>query len=308
MNENLRVMDLLRKELQASQLAKLDDKKLLLLFHQQTWTRMSKNERLRALQEIENRYAKADGRSPVKVSTRPMEPNTLGIHGHLPDGGEIIYVNPRFLENGKLSRRSTMSIHSAAGALNTVLHEGRHSYQFNAILGKIKNVPVQQRLEWMAVTGRFGGMYEDDDPLFYALQSIEMDARRFARRSLAKVNDYFNSIGMKDRNFSNQTAMDLQRETRLICQVRLYLDHQKLDLYEQKVIAYFMFRNPGIDIRGIRLFDHARFILDHPEINNPLKMLQELDKLADAKLGLCDYNDINRVRNGRLNSLKVTSR
>lgn len=306
MNETLNMMDAAYSHLQLPVLNGLDEKSLLLLFHQKNWSHMNKEDRLRTLQEVENRRAKADGRAPVQVTVPPfMPPNVGGYYSKRPDGTEVIYINPRFMQKSKLLGKSdSTAIFNAALALSTVLHEGRHAFQCNAVRNAIANISERQKLEWAAVMPSEKGLYDNGSSIFYFLQSIEMDARRFARRKVAQVNRLFISMGIQDQNFSQQTIKDLKLEERIICAVRLHMTHEMIDQYEKLVLAYFKKTHPALDLKDLRLFDHVRFILDHPEINDPKEMLDRLDRIADEKLGLKDGKLLNRLENAKLNSLK----
>lgn len=305
MNEELNMMDAVYRRLQAPNLNDLDEKSLLLLFHQKNWRRMNKEDRLRTLQEVENRRAKTDGRTPVEIIVGSMPANTMGCHRMLPDGTGVIIINTRFVENGKLfGKLGGTSIFNAANALNTVLHEGRHAFQCHVVRHAIANISKRQRLEWAAVMPSENGLYNSGNSIFYFLQSIEMDARRFARRKVAQVNRMFISMGIQDQNFSIQTIKDLKTELFFICYVRLHMTHEMIDKYEKMVLDHFKKTHPELDLNGLRLFDHVRFILDHPEINDPKEMLDRLDRMADEKLGLKDGKLLNRLENAKLNGLK----
>ncbi len=305
MNDGQQMMENAYTCLQSQDLSHLDERKLMLLFHQQIWKRMNKEMRLQTLQEVENRRAKADGRPPVKIIVVPgMEPNLYGGHGRLPDGREFICLNHRFLTAGKLFSKTDTSIYNGASALNTVLHEGRHAFQSHAVLDEFASVAKKVRLEWAAVMPDAKGLYNDQDPIIYMMQSIEMDARRFARRKIAQINQFFNSIGAPDPNFNLQVIRDIQRETLVISRVRATMTREMIDKYEEKVVEHFKQTHPEIDLKGLGLFDHVRFILDHPEIKDPKEMLERLDKMADEKMALRDGQRLNRFKNPGLNAMK----
>lgn len=284
-------------------LANLDESELLLLFLHKSWKHMNESARLLAMQEVENRRAQVDGRPPAQVRVADLDHNQLGEFESKPDGSSTIFINSRFLKPSKIFASGDTSIFNAASALSTLLHEGRHAYQDYMIENDLGMVPDQQQLEWAAVYAPFGGLYCNDDPVIYLLQSIEMDARRFARRMIAQVDNFFNATGKADRNFESQVALDIQREARLIGAVRERLDHDKIDQYEKEVLDYFGRNQPTLDLTNLRLFDHARFILDHPEITDPMQMIEALDRMADEKLCLKDAEHMNRVQDIEADSL-----
>lgn len=265
----------------ATPLANMSDKDLLLLFHSRNWLRMNQKLRLLAIQEIENRRALADGRPALKIYIDPkMGPNTYGGHCTTSDGQEYIVLNPRFLTGGKLSQ------FTGALALGTILHEGRHAFQHHAIQDDFKNVPVEQKIDWTAVMAEFGGVYTSEHPVIYFIQSIEMDARRFARRKLMEVQRMFKSMGLEDRSFAAQLQKDLALEAIVISRVRQYMTLDSINKYEKMVLDHLKKTRPDLDLTNLKPFEHVRFILQHPEITNPLEMLDRLDKMADAKFGI----------------------
>lgn len=286
-------------------LSQLAEEDLLLLFHQENWKRMNKEQRLQAMQEVENRRARADGRPPVEIIVEGnMPPENFGGYQMRPDGGETIRINRRFVTAGKLFSGADTSIYNGASALATVLHEGRHAFQCHAVRNGLGNIAEQVRREWAAVMPVMNGLYNNQNPVIYMLQSIEMDARRFSRRKIMRIYQFFKTIGAQDPNFENYIVQDLQEEALLISLVRAHMTREMIDQYEEMVKEHFKRTHPEIDLSALGLFDHVRFILDHPEIQNPLEMLKCLDRMADEKLAMQDGANMNRFKNPGLNGLK----
>lgn len=286
-------------------LSRLAEEDLLLLFHQQNWKRMNKEQRLQALQEVENRRAKADGRPPVEIIVEGnVPPENFGGYGMRPDGREAIYINRRFIMAGKLFSGADTSIYNGASALATVLHEGRHAFQYHAVRDGFASIAEQVRLEWAAVMPALNGLYNNQDMAIYMLQSIEMDARRFSRRKIMRIDQFFKTIGAQDPNFENYIVQDLKQEILMISWVRAHMTREMIDQYEEKVKEHFKRTHPEIDLSALGLFDHARFILDHPEIQDPMEILKCLDRMADEKLALRDGANMNRFKNPGLNGMK----
>ena len=252
---------------------------------------MNKESRLILLQELENRQAKLDGRRPVKVCSRVMPSHTLGVHQTSPDGRECIFLNELYFKESKLFRNKDESIFNVAGAVSTVLHEGRHSFQHNSVDKKDTNkVSDRQLLSWAATMAGFGGKYVTPPYCsfaLYAMQEIEMDARRFAHNQIVEINRVFQSVGLRDLNFENRISLDHTRECELIEQIRREFSHEKLDAYERSVIEEFKKNNPDVNIKELRPFEHVRYILDHPEIKST-EMLEILDRMAKEKLAIKD--------------------
>lgn len=262
---------------------------LLLLFHSKNWNRMSPKARMHALQEIENRRALADGRPALKIYSYSMPPNHLGSHGRTPKGEELIVINSRFLTSGKLSQ------FTGAEALGTILHEGRHAFQSHVVRTERKDIPDAQKIDWTAVLAEFGGLYFNDPPIFYYLQSIEMDARRFARHSLMDMYRMFKNAGIEDRSLANHLQKLLSRECTVIDYVRQCLTLESIDKYEQMVLNHLKKTRPDLDLKNLRPFDHARVILQNPSITDPMQILELLDRMADADLGIQSDKKLDKL-------------
>lgn len=295
MKEYLKMKENIQASIQSGILSNLEEKELLLMFHVFVWNDLPPEGRLLVLQEIENRRAKIDGRPPVEIFIgKDLPSGTEGVHYTDKNGKEIILLNSRYFENGKLSA------YTASGALNTVLHEGRHALQHYAVREKCENVPEQMRLEWAAIMNSYV-----TDPIYvYALQNIEMDARRFARRKVVQVQKFFNSLGVPDPNFDKQIETDIRQETLLIELVRKNMTLEEIDQIEKTVLENFKKMHPQLDVKELRVFDNARFIFNHPEIKDAREILEQLDRLNDEKMGLKDGKHLNRLKEPSLNSLK----
>lgn len=267
---------------------------LLLLFHSKNWNRMRPKARMHALQEVENRRALADGRPALKIYSCSMPPDHLGSHVRTPKGEELIVINSLFLTSGKLSQ------FTGAGALGTVLHEGRHAFQSHAIRTDRKDIPDAQKIDWTAVMGEFGGLYTDDPPIFYYLQSIEMDARRFARYSLLDMYRMFKNAGIEDQSLDDHLQKLLERECTIIDLVRQHLTLESIDKYEQMVLNHLRKTRPDLDLKNLRPFDHARVILQNPTISDPLQILELLDKMADDNLGIQNDKKPDKLTESRI--------
>lgn len=296
MNQKNKAED--RKLDTATPFADVSDQELLLQFHSRNWRRLSPLYRLYAMQEIENRRAKADGRPALKLFINPKFPaNILGGHMVLPNGMECICLNPGVIQNS-----GKFGAFSGAKALNIIMHEGRHAFQYHACRDGFKNVPEEQRIDWIAVMGSLGGRYTSEG-LTYYVQSIEMDARRFARRKLMEVQGMFRSMGIEDPAFNYEMFRDLAMEKMIIARVRQDLTLEKVDQYEKTVLDYLKKTRPDLDLTNLHPFDHIRFILQHPEIKDPLEMLVRLDKMADAKLGIQTDKTLDRFKTTQLGSV-----
>ena len=102
---------------------------LFLQFTDARWDRMDREQRLSTMQEMENLVAAQQGRSPrtVKIFVPNEKINERNTNGYFQ--GDSIYMNPAFF-TGKASRIPGIG-KSGMMALNTLLHEGRHAWQWD---------------------------------------------------------------------------------------------------------------------------------------------------------------------------------
>ncbi len=288
-------------------LSKFDEKNLWKMLHHVNWNRMDAETRLAVYQELENRQAKLDGRKPVRIrADRPMGPGLYGIHATHLDGSETIFINPRYVKTGKLFKNTDTSIFNAASGLDTVMHEGRHSFQQHVVKNNLNVVSELQRMEWATSMVQHGGMYISNT-IFYAIQGIEMDARRFGRRQMEKIGNYFKSIGHEDPNFTNAIADSLATEKHYIAFIRARVTLADLDKVEQQIMDRFRKTHPDCKLDNLNIFYHARLILMYPNITDPKEMLDLIEKYLDGKLGQLnarlddlDKGGLDKIKGGKM--------
>ena len=155
-------------------------------FDQGTWERLSSNQRVDALQQLENWSARRLGREPVPLSPDPQLEGT-STNGEYHPGSKSISINPSLIERNDPFQ-----------AMATTLHEGRHAYQHQVSNGleTYKNFdPVdgmtadQNRGIWRA-NMRADGYYskEKGHTFFqYRYQPIEADANNYSDRIMQEL-------------------------------------------------------------------------------------------------------------------------
>lgn len=260
----------------AQEVAQLSENQLYGMFAGRNWSTLDSDTRLCLLQEVENRRAKIDGRKPLKVSVAKMRPSMMGACCTHEDGSQELVLNERFVKG------SRFGVHTAGEALNTILHEGRHAYQSHCIREGKGNVSRRMILEWMMSQETYINSAIDYD--LYMLQAIEMDARYFARREIQKINDMLLADGIMDLGIRIQVEKDKQHEITMIKRIRNKLTAEHLDEIEKAVMDRFKEAHPDVDVSGIRLFEEARTILKHPELNRLDDVLEVMDRCMDEKL------------------------
>lgn len=143
------------------------------LYRSETWEGLSRDERLDALQELENRSAGSLGNLPCEVELEHMNGAQYGVYC---DG--VIYVNESLVENGEFTVQyedSTTDSYSPtdtnAQLMDTIHHENYHAYQDDTIHGRVEHDNVAEVEQWKA-----NDEYYIRDGQFYRLQSLEKSA------------------------------------------------------------------------------------------------------------------------------------
>lgn len=186
-----------------TQYSGLKENELYLLFGTESWEGMTAQQRLDALQEIENRFAGREGREPYRVLVIPPEQHDPGVQGYMvfePGSRPMIYLNQYYFGGGADYLDST---YNAVGALETVLHEGRHCYQYEAVLNGNDRVDPDTLQAWAANIMRYipsdgtnagFGVYE--------FQPLERDANGFAATELKDIYRHMVHLsGERDEGF-----------------------------------------------------------------------------------------------------------
>ena len=272
----------------ADELKQISQDNLYHYFTNDKWDNMDNQGRLAVLQEIENRRAAADGRRPltVKIGSKKefSDPDLYGYHS---DHKKEIHLNYRWFTD-KAYR------FGGASALETLLHEGRHAYQTFLTQNNVENDSPDILKEWLSSDAAY-----IDGGVLYALQSIEDDARRFARRELTKIMNNLLLRGINCPEFFYQYQEILQREDYFIRIAKEYLTLDDLNHYEDLILQYLKEMRPDMNIDDISLFDGARLILDTDlnDTSDLINLLEKLDQMADAKLGKLQEKNLNRMTN-----------
>lgn len=293
-------------------LARLSDTQLHLLFTRDKWAALGRESRLAALQEVENRRAKLDGRQPLPIlegaGAEFENPHLYGVYAR---EDNAIYINPRFLKGS--------AHHRPAAALETILHEGRHALQEDAVSRRPELVAEQVLNEWRSSRALYFGSADSSAPpliqlklmTVYQMQSIEIDARRFARRELFRIYSSLKAQGQDTRDIRAQLEQSYAMEARFIDRIQKLLTAQEIDALEKMVLEAMARRFPKMELGNLRLFDHARMALTLPPIctlENPLQLIDELDRYEEKKLDRVNEEPLNQLEDrpcSRIASLKL---
>jgi len=133
------------------------------------WATVTCNERLGALQNLENYFAAVQGRAPRSVQVRSLDEYVMGKYS--PRNPANILISKDLLED---STGNFM-------AMDTIIHEGRHAYQDDCIMWLCTPLPADNLSVggWRENMPVRGGKYFDNG-FSYRYQPVEADAYRYA--------------------------------------------------------------------------------------------------------------------------------
>lgn len=136
------------------------------MFRGDIWETMSPTERRHLLQDVENHVAKEQNRQPRAIIASKM--------GSISDCGGYDQVTPYVLSINEdhLNDESAKKGYNYV-CLDTILHEGRHGFQDDAIQGKLTNDPEKTQI-WKENSAAYKCMQQD--PAYYRFQPLEADA------------------------------------------------------------------------------------------------------------------------------------
>lgn len=246
----------------------LSDDQLYLEFTIGKWVVHTPEERKELMQEIENRVAKEQKRPAMKISVISPENDAPGVAGYHIPGREELFINSRYftLTGG------AMGDYSAAAALDTVLHEGRHAFQYDYMRCPDDRATMQMGLEWALNTCLYQSGTTELQFSLYVFQPLELDARRYARQRLRLINlSIQKQNGRFDPAFSKQVNDCILNERICAGLALKNISPAMIDYYDRKAIARFKEHSPDVDLEGVSLFRET------------MHMFRVIDQLSDAQ-------------------------
>lgn len=135
----------------------------------ETWSKLSREERLEVMQKVENAAAEIAHRPACKVVSKCLGENHLGYFS--PDTKDIT-LNSRYLESDRESYYKS---------IETIIHEGRHGYQDYNLFSRQVHPSGGDITNW--VWNQFECGYQSAEIYGfkrYWMQPVEADARKFA--------------------------------------------------------------------------------------------------------------------------------
>lgn len=166
-------------------------------FKIKNWMRYSEAKRQRIIERVEKKQAKKLRRPvlPVVVNTSSSCPY-YGMFENNRDK-QVLHINLKLLTNPSLRFH----------ALETILHEGRHAYQYNIIKNKKIHFFDFKKKRWKQ--NYSGYITSSEDELFYSMQPIERDAQKYAIKRMEKLRfkfrnerDYFSTMEIMKNRYS----------------------------------------------------------------------------------------------------------
>lgn len=151
------------------------------------WQNYSPTKRLKVLIALEKKMARKLHREPLSIDIHPDSNwNCFGMF----EGNS---TTQHILINENLLYKHELRFH----ALETIIHEGRHAYQYNMInkkkIGFFNFKAKAWKKNW---SGYFSA---NDDKTLYSMQSIERDAQKFTINMLKSLSHkYKNESAFKN--------------------------------------------------------------------------------------------------------------
>lgn len=182
------------------------------------WVTLSVDDKVSVLQSVENEMAKRSQRFPCDISAKKIESssNSIVLGSYSPSSKEIT-LNSEQLDNGSKYGKE-FAIH-----LNTILHEGRHAYQDQAVNGIVKYDNNEELEKWKDNMKPGHYITYRENPRGYYNQPIERDARTFADEMTEKVKNE------KDQLLEQQFSLESRYHENTIYNAKKELLNQTKD-------------------------------------------------------------------------------
>lgn len=139
------------------------------------WQELDIDEKERVLQNLEAKIAQIEGRVPCEVRIEHME----GKHGYaIPARGLIVISS---------SDASVETISGLREVVDTVVHEGRHAYQYQNVYGVRTEMNDAKYNGWVSNYASGYLTAEEYGMKAYLSQPLEADAWAFAERTVSQI-------------------------------------------------------------------------------------------------------------------------
>lgn len=168
------------------------------------WQKLSYEERCEVLQKVEEYEALTHNRPVASFQTRDSMP--LQSRGYYSPKSNTITQNYQY----------TMS-NSSEMALQNVLHEGRHGYQWDCIKNPQKHPEISesQRKEWEQNLNNYISAQSAEDKMQYFMQPVEVDARTYAQSEAKQYEQFRQQHKRTDGLDQHSTSVDLSTKSKI---------------------------------------------------------------------------------------------
>jgi len=183
-------------------------KQSLVSLERDRWKKLNLAERVSALQSIENEMASRQGRKACNVKLVAMHTSNYSTElGKYNRETNEIYINQNaMINNSKYGNEP--DIH-----LETILHEGRHAYQVQAVKGIVAHYNPAELDKWKDNLKEGSYIRFRENPRAYYSQPVEKDAREFAQSMQKEITvEQKNAIRDHNQKMAEKNIRDLLSE------------------------------------------------------------------------------------------------
>lgn len=146
------------------------------------WKALSVQEKLDTLQAVEDHVAQKEGRAPCTVKGQYIPSTQAGTTlGYYSLNDRTITINTEQLDS-QSKYGNDYKTH-----LDTILHEGRHAYQHQTVLGEVEHDNKAEAAAWKNNLEPGHYISAERNPMGYYNQPVERDARGFAQTAMVGI-------------------------------------------------------------------------------------------------------------------------
>lgn len=221
----------------------LSNTEINMLYRSDTWTNLSCEERLDALQELENRAAEELGNRPCEVCTKKMNGAEYGYYS----AGQIV-VNESLVNQGLLQyedKEGNVLMYAPddvnAQMMDTVYHENYHAYQNDVINNRLVHDNQNEVEIWRANEDMY--ISSSDNGILYRIQSQERTAFDYGELQIKVAFEKIEAECGEDAGYqayltslhehSYEIALTIARETYNDENIQETLDNYMLESYQE---------------------------------------------------------------------------
>lgn len=236
--------------------SRMTESELAASLNSRSWKYYSPAVRLELLQEVEVRQARKQGREALIVKTFQNQRGQGCLLGYFTTEGDSLYLN----ENYILNKQSALHDYSVAAAMATLMHEGRHAYQYAVACGRCPAPDEETRQRWRLNYAAYNEYTGDStDQMLYVQQSLESDARAYALREVERFHQEVRRATGCDDFVYQKTVNDMRRREEAYNELaKTILTRELLDEVDRRTRELFRERYPGEEVPELSCFDEWR--------------------------------------------------